>query len=116
MKNYIQPGENITLPMVAAVTSGEGVLVGSIFGVAQGKAAAGEPVVLVRRGVFELPKATTEAWVVGDPVYWDDTAKALTSVEADALVGAAVEDAANPSETGIVLLDGVIRVAAEPAP
>ncbi|SIS98423.1 DUF2190 family protein [Paracoccus saliphilus] len=111
MKNYIQPGENLTLAMPAAVASGGAVLIGAIFGVAQGKAEAGDSVVLVRRGVFELPKLSAEAWSAGDPVYWDDTAKQLTTVEADALVGAAVEDAANPSETGIVLLDGVIRVA-----
>ncbi|RNF35393.1 DUF2190 family protein [Paracoccus methylarcula] len=113
MKNYIQPGENLTLTMAAAVTSGDGVLVGSIFGVAQGDAAVGDAVVLVRRGVFNLPKVSAEAWSAGDPVYWDDTAKSLTSVATgNQLVGAAVEDAANPSAIGVVLLDGTIRLAA----
>lgn len=112
MKNYIQPGENLTLTMAAAVTSGEGVLVGSIFGVAQGDAAIGEAVVLVRRGVFSLPKVSAQAWTAGAPVYWDDTNGVVTTVATgNQLVGAAVEDAANPSASGVVLLDGTIRLA-----
>lgn len=112
MKNYIQPGENLTLTMAAEVASGDGVLVGSIFGVAQGDAAVGEPVVLVRRGVFSLPKVSAQAWTAGAAVYWDDTAKVLTTVATgNQLVGAAVEDAENPSATGVALLDGTIRLA-----
>ncbi|WP_313350735.1 DUF2190 family protein [Paracoccus sp. (in: a-proteobacteria)] len=110
MKNWIQPGEHITLPAAAAVSGGEGVLVGAIFGVAQGDAAIGGAVVLVRRGVFELPKASAQAWTPGVAVYWDDNAGELTTTATDnLLVGAAVEAAANPSATGVVLLDGVIR-------
>jgi len=110
MKNWIQPGEHLTLTMAAAVAGGAGVLVGDIFGVAQGDAGAGEEVVLVRRGVFELPKTSAQAWTAGAKVYWDDTAKVVTTTATDnTLIGAAVEIAANPSATGIVLLDGVIR-------
>ena len=36
MKNYVQPGNTITLTAPYAVTSGDGFLVGSIFGVAAG--------------------------------------------------------------------------------
>ena len=39
MKNYVQPGNTITLTAPYAVVSGEGLLVGSIFGVASGTAA-----------------------------------------------------------------------------
>ena len=110
MKNWIQPGEHITLAMTAAVTSGAGVLVGDIFGVAQGDAEIGEAVVLVRCGVFEMPKTSAQAWTAGAKVYWDDTNKVVTTTASgNKLIGAAVEVAANPSATGIVLLDGVIR-------
>ena len=110
MKNWIQPGEHITLPAPAAVVGGAGVLVGGIFGIAQGNAGIGEPVVLVRRGVFTLPKTSAQAWTVGAKVYWDAAnAVVTTTASGNTLIGAAVEIAANPSATGIVLLDGTIR-------
>lgn len=110
MKNYVQPGENITLTMTADVASGAGVLIGSIFGVAQGKALAGEDLVLVRRGIFDMPKTAAQAWTVGAKIYWDDTNKVCTTTASgNTLVGAAVDAAANPSGVGRVLLDGVIR-------
>ncbi|MFZ4411089.1 MAG: capsid cement protein, partial [Paracraurococcus sp.] len=36
MRNYVQPGDSLALavPYAAGVTSGQGVLVGAIFGVA----------------------------------------------------------------------------------
>jgi len=39
MKNFVQPGKTITLTAPYAVTSGDGLLVGSVFGVAAGTAA-----------------------------------------------------------------------------
>ena len=46
MKNYVQPGNTITLTAPYAVASGDGLLVGSIFGVASGTAALGVPTAL----------------------------------------------------------------------
>lgn len=110
MKNWNSPGEHITLPAPADVSSGAFVTVGAIRGVAQGAAAAGEEVVLVRRGVFDLPKVAAEAWTTGAPIYWDATAEAMTTTDTgNALVGAATALAAGGSATGRVLLDGVIR-------
>ena len=54
MKNYIQDGETVTMTAPYTVTSGEGVIVGSIFGVAQTDAASGAAVSLVTEGVFDL--------------------------------------------------------------
>jgi len=107
MKNFIQPGENISVPAPADVASGAGVLVGSLFGVSTGAALSGESVTLVRRGVFELPKISAQAWTVGAKIYWNNTAKECTTVTSgNTLVGLAVQAAADPSDTGIVLLDG----------
>jgi|GEM_PF-4444391 len=40
MKNYIQPGDSITVPAPADVKSGDLVVVGDLFGVAQFSAKA----------------------------------------------------------------------------
>lgn len=110
MKNWNSPGEHITLPAPTDVSSGAFVAVGAISGVAQTAAAAGEDVVLVRRGVFDLPKVAAEAWSIGVRIYWDATAKVMTTIDTDnTLVGAATALAAGGSATGRVLLDGVIR-------
>lgn len=110
MKNYIDPGENITLPAPAAVTSGQAVMAGSIFGVTQFAAAIGDPVVLSRRGRFTLPKTSAQAWTVGAKVYWDATNSVVTTTASgNTLIGAAAVAAANPSATGVVLLDGTVR-------
>ena len=78
MKNYVQPGNTITLTAPYAVASGDGLLVGSIFGIAAGAAALGEPVETALVGVFEITKVGSQAWTVGARVYWDDTNKRCT--------------------------------------
>ena len=92
MKNYVQPGTTLTLTAPYAVTSGDGLLVGSIFGVAAGDAASGAPVDAGLTGVFDLTKIGSQAWTVGAKVYWDDTNKRCTTVATDnTLIGVAVE-------------------------
>ncbi|WP_146592326.1 DUF2190 family protein [Puniceibacterium confluentis] len=110
MKNYIAPGEHITVAAPYDVSAGGGALVGAVFGVAQADAVSAADVVLVRRGAFELAKTSAQAWTVGAKLYWDDTAKVVTTTAtANTLIGAALAVAANPSATGTVLLDGAIR-------
>lgn len=110
MKNFIQSGANLTVLAAAAIASGDGVLTGSIFGVAQCAAASGEELVVARFGVFELPKLEAQAWTAGAKIYWDDANTRCTTVASgNTLIGAAVEAAVNPSTAGKVLLDGVIR-------
>lgn len=47
MKNFVQPGEVLTVPAPAGgVASGAGVKLGVLFGVAQGAAAEGAPVAI----------------------------------------------------------------------
>ncbi|WP_417809937.1 DUF2190 family protein [Thioclava sp.] len=102
MKNYVQKGENITVSAPAAATSGQGVLIGNLFGIAAGTAAIGEDLDLVTEGVFNMAKVSTDELAVGDFVYWDDTAKLATSDDdtgANELIGLAVTAAANPSGT-----------------
>lgn len=109
MKNYVQAGDTLTLVAAYAVLSGAGHLAGSIFGVAAGTYAQGAPGEFKRTGVFELPKVAAQAWTQGVKVYWDDTAKLVTTVSGgNTPIGAAALAAANPSSIGTVLLDGSI--------
>lgn len=109
MKNYVQKGENITVTATAAASSGEGVLVGSLFGIAAGDAAIGEDLDLVTVGVFTMPKVSTDAFTVGAVVYWDDSAGLVTTDDdtgSNPAIGLAVTAAANPSGTVNVRLNG----------
>ena len=110
MKNYVSPGENITVTAAADVVGGVGVLMGGLFGIAQESVLTGEDVVLVRRGVFEHAKTSAQAWTQGAKVYWDNTNSVFTTTATgNTLVGVAAAAAANPSATGLVLLDGAVR-------
>lgn len=109
MKTYIQDGDLITVPAGAAVASGTGHLVGSIFGVAVVDALEGAPVTLSRTGVVEHAKTSAQAWTVGALIYWDNTNKVMTTASSgNKLVGVAVAAAANPSALGRVLLTGQV--------
>lgn len=107
MKNYIQPGQTLTLTAPYAVASGAGLLVGSIFGVACFTAGNGETVEAQVEGVFELPKTSALAIAIGDKVYWDNTAKEVNKTSSgNTLIGVAVSAAGNPSATVNVRLNG----------
>jgi len=96
MKNYVQPGNTITLIAPYAVASGDGLLVGSIFGVATGVAVLGELVETALTGVFDLTKVGSQAWAAGAKVYWDNTNKRCTTVATDNTpIGVAVEAVAS---------------------
>jgi predicted RecA/RadA family phage recombinase len=106
MKNYVQRGETVTLTAPASVLSGAGVLVGSIFGVAEYTAGSGDEVEVNLVGVFDLPKAAG-AITQGAKVYWDNTAKNVTTTASgNSLIGAAVAAAANGASTVRVRLNG----------
>lgn len=106
MKNFKQPGDTITVTAPAAVTSGDGVLVGSIFGVANFSADNGAEVEIKTTGVFELPKTSALAISVGDLLYWDNAAKVVNKTNTNKLIGVAVSAAANPSPSVEVRLNG----------
>lgn len=106
--NYIQPGDAITIAAPSGgVTSGVGVLVGTLFGIAATTAAEGESVAIVTEGVFSHAKTSAQAWTVGVAIYWDNTNKVMTTASSgNTLVGKAVAAAENPSSTGVVRLNG----------
>ena len=107
MRNYVQPGVSITTPATAAASSGDGVKVNNLFGIASGDAAIGDKLVLTTEGVFDMPKVSANTFDVGALVYWDNTAKVVTSTASgNARIGLAVTTAANPSSSVNVRLDG----------
>lgn len=80
MENFLLDSDLIPVVAPYAVASGAGVLVGGIFGVAAHTAASGATVTIATEGVFTLPKATGSAWTSGQRLYWDDSAKVVTTV------------------------------------
>jgi predicted RecA/RadA family phage recombinase len=109
MRNFISSGDIVTIPAPAAVSSGDGVLVGTLFGIAATDAESGTNVPIKTTGVFTLHKTSAQAWTVGALIYWDAGNKVATTDDdegASALIGKALTIAANPSGTGVVRLNG----------
>lgn len=109
MKNFVQPGDIVSVPAPAAVVAGQGVLVGSLFGVAVNDAASAAPVNIAIAGAYDLAKTTGQAWTVGQLLYWSGTA--VTNVAStNKLIGCALVAAASGDTIGRVLLNkGVVN-------
>lgn len=117
MKTYVNSGDVVVVTAAAAVASGGGVLIGSLFGVAQSAAAIGAEVAIVTRGVVTITKADEQAWTVGAKIYWDDASGEATTVSGTTgsdfpLIGVAVDAVAATAGliTGNVLLSGAFTV------
>lgn len=111
MKTFVQPGEKFDFIVSGtAVVAGQGLQIGSMVGIVQNSAAVGKAAVLQLVGVHDAPKAASQAWTVGQKIYWDNTAKVFTNVVGTNLfVGnafAAVAGGAGDT-TGRVRLNGV---------
>lgn len=109
MKNFVQPGNTISVTAPpGGVTSGDGVLIGNIFGVAGADAPAGTSVGLVTVGVFDLLKLNTDTIGQGQRVYWDAEEQHITEVATGNYpVGVATEAAGNGTFVVRVRLDGI---------
>jgi predicted RecA/RadA family phage recombinase len=108
MRNWIQPGDIVTVVAPVAVNSGEGLLVGALFGVAVSTAAISTNVELSTTGVVDLPKAAV-AVTQGAKLYWDNTAKNVTTtVGTNILIGCAIVAAVIGDATVRVRLNGVV--------
>jgi predicted RecA/RadA family phage recombinase len=114
MKNFIQNGDTISVTApVGGIASGQGIVAGSLFGVAAKAAAEGESVEIATVGVFELPKAPATVIAQGARVAWDDTVKQVVLPGAGLYsIGAAVLAAGNGATLVRVRLDGVATEAA----
>lgn len=88
MRNYKQPGDAITCPAPATVTSGSGTVIGgSLFGVAQHDAASGANCTFRLEGVVELPKLSSAVIAIGDRLHWDIDSTPPQFIKASAATG-----------------------------
>ena len=98
MRNYIQKGENLTIPAPAAVASGDVLVIGDLHGIVAGDAAEDEPCDLVTVGVFSVPKVGANTFALGDKVFYDAATKLATSTATDNThIGTAVKIAVSGS-------------------
>jgi predicted RecA/RadA family phage recombinase len=110
MRNFIQTGDVITVPAPYAVSSGQGVLVGALFGIATCDAASGAAVEIKRQGVFDVAALSTDTGAIGVKVYWDNTNRRITvTAGSNTLVGALTDAKTNGVAAARVLLDGAVR-------
>lgn len=112
MKNFVQNGDILVVPAPYDRSAGQGAQVGQIFGVCAGDAVSGADVALKTSGVFDLTKIGSQAWTVGQLIYWDNTNKRCTNVATgNLLIGAAVTAVDNGagSTIGRVRLNGAAR-------
>ena len=119
MKTFLQEGDVISVTSPYAVASGAGCLVGSLFGVAQVAATgASQRIDIAIEGVYVLAKATGAAWTEGVRLYWDDSAKNVTTnaaAGANKLIGVAVMQTtgvmpASGDTTGTILLTAAFTI------
>ena len=111
--NFAAPGEIVDVLAPYDRTSGQGCLVGQLFGICLNTALSGEALSLQVVGSHkDVAKLSAQAWTVGACLYWDNTNKRLTTVASgNTLVGCATAIAANPSATGNIRLNGAVRPA-----
>ncbi len=106
-RNFIQPGQKLTIPAPAAVLSGGVVIAGDIRGVALIDAAPGAPVDVSVTGCWELPKVAANAFTLGGKVYWNATdGLSTTTASGNTLLGYAIEAAPADSAAVKVRLTG----------
>jgi predicted RecA/RadA family phage recombinase len=81
MRNYVQPGNSLALavPYAGGILSGQGVLVGALFGVAAVDAAQNAIIEAATQGVFDITKEPALAITAGARVFWDNTNRRLTT-------------------------------------
>ena len=110
MKNFIQPGDTITVTAPYALSAGDGCQVGILFGVACGTYANGaEAELMVDDGVFDLTALSTDtasgtSFVLA---YWDNTNKRITTTSAgNTKVGVIIATKINGDTTARVRLNG----------
>jgi predicted RecA/RadA family phage recombinase len=111
MRNFIQPGASlaVAVPYVGGVTSGQGVLVGALFGVAASDGAQSAIIEAQTAGVFDLTKEPALAITAGARVFWDNTNRRVnTTATGNFSIGIAVQAA--------LAADAIVRVWLRPIP
>lgn len=111
MKNAVESGEVLTLTAPSGgVVSGRAYKIGSLIVVATVTADQTLPFAAVVQGVVSHAKTSAQAWTEGEKLYWDNSGHVFTATSSgNTLCGVAAAAADNPSATGLIRLDGVVR-------
>lgn len=105
--NFVQAGNNLSIPAPANVSSGMPVFAGQIKGIAAGSALAGQSVDVLCHGVFALPKVAADDMALGTAIYWNATSGLATiTAGGNTKLGVAVEAAGISAGTVRVRLSG----------
>lgn len=107
MKNCIVlEGRTVDHTPAAARASGAATLIGTKIGVAVADVAISTQGVFYVKGVFELPKLTTDVVTQGAALYWDNTNLRLTLTSAgNTYAGYAYAAAGNGVTTAQIVLN-----------
>ena len=107
MQNFVQAGEQLKFTAAADYIGGSGAVIGNLFGVVTTDVKSGETGVFRIRGLVRLPKATGAITQMAT-VYWDNTAKNVTtSASGTRKIGVAAYAQASGDATVEVALDGL---------
>lgn len=115
--NYVQPGSTVTFVAPSGgVVAGKLYIINNTACVALGNAAEGASFEAAIDGVWDLPKAPSQAWNQGARIMWDNTANQRASTATTTgffPVGIAVRAVAGGAGdlVGRVRLNGVATVA-----
>lgn len=103
MKNQVQKGDVLDLSVADGKNSGDGILVGNIFGVlAEDNSSGGAAIRAVAvEGVFTLPKLSSDDMAVGEKVNWNDSNDELQEATSDLDNVATVVEAAGNGVTTV---------------
>jgi predicted RecA/RadA family phage recombinase len=113
MENFVQPGDSLTLIAPSGgVVSGGAYQIGQILVIASVTAAVGVEFAGKTTGVFNVTKVGSQAWTVGQIVYFDKENSRFTSTATGSLlagVAMAAVGAGAGETTGRVRLNGTFK-------
>jgi predicted RecA/RadA family phage recombinase len=107
MRNYVQPGDVVTLTAPSDCKSGDVINVGSLIGIAATDAKTGQEVETALVGVFELPKAAGSALEPGALAYWTESPGSVAG-SGSTLLGVVIAHAASDATKVRVRLNGFV--------
>lgn len=104
MKNFVQPGNMLTVASATAQTAGNVFIAGKLYGVVANSTAANEEVTIATQGVFDLAKDAS-TFTVGALVYATAAGQATSTSAGNTLIGVATKAAATGDTTVRTLLN-----------
>lgn len=79
MKNMVSEGKCIQHVLDATKSSGQGTIVGSLFGVCISDGVSGDEIGLTVEGIYNMPAATGDTFAVGAIVGYDEAGDEATA-------------------------------------